>query len=120
MRCTALAKTKTPPRIPGGNRENAKFFMLCLKDTQAVLNTCILTDHIYFLTLLNEQSKPWESSNLIGQWYKVQAINTGKLSHKSNLILNILYRQNHFTSSYPRNPLSLGASAAKQQLLDSP
>lgn len=47
MRCTALAKTKTPPRIPGGSRENAKFIILCLKDTQAVSNTCILRDHIF-------------------------------------------------------------------------
>lgn len=119
-RCTALAKTRNPPRIPGGSGENAKFIILFFRDPLAVLNTCILRDHIHFVTSLNEQSEPWESSNLTGLWYKVQAINTGKLSHKSNLILNILYRQSHLTSSYPRNSLSLGAIAAKQQLLDSP
>lgn len=119
-RCTALAKTRNPPRIPGGSRENAKSIILFCKDPQVVLNIHISRDHIWFVTLLNEQSEPWESSNLTGLWYKVQAINTGKLSHKSNLILNILYRQSHLTSPYPRNSLSLRVIAAKQQLLDSP
>lgn len=91
MRCTALAKTRNPPKIPGGSGENVKLIIWVFKDSRAVLNTCILRDRIDFVTLLNEQSEPWESSSLTGLWYKVQAINTGKLSHKSNLILNILY-----------------------------
>lgn len=118
MRCTALAKTRNPPRIPGRSVNNTKLYG-SLKTLQAILNTCVLRDLIYFVTLLNKQSKPWESSNLTGLWYKVQVINTGKLSHRSNLILNILYRQSHLTSSYPRNSLPLRAIVAKQQLLDS-
>lgn len=119
-RCTALAETGNPPKIPRGSRENKKLIIFFFKDPRAVLNAYVLRDHMYFITLLDEQSEPWESSNLSGPWYKVQAINTGKLPHKSNSILNILYRQSHLTSSYPRNSLTLGAIASKQQLLHSP
>lgn len=48
MRCTALAETRNPPKIPGGSREKAKSITLFFKDPQVILNVHFHRSSIFY------------------------------------------------------------------------